>query len=132
MPVEIDHQDVLQNLEFTVARFYRSNPDLTDFAVQQAYDALLDKYGAEQRGTQARARELNAIQQELRDQVEAMCEIRLGRAESEPSPDSLPSPDPIDLTILIRCLRKLLSSLIKWTKHNGRQGYLKFMSAHVP
>jgi hypothetical protein len=130
MSAEPNHIDSLQNLEFVVARFYRADPELTDFAVQQAYDSLLDKYGAEQRGTQRRPRQLNEIQQALAADVEVICEMLLGL--TQPDSEFPPQPEPIDLTVLIRCLRKLQNSLKKWTKNYGRRGYLDFISPHLP
>lgn len=130
MSTETNHLDALRNLELAVTRFYRADPDLTDFAVQQAYDSLLDKYGAEQRGTKRRPRQLNEIQQALSAEVETVCEMLLGRTQSDS--DLPPNAETFDLTILIRCLRKLQNSLKKWTKNYGRRGYLDFISPHLP
>ena len=36
MKIEEERQDVLQNLEFAVARLYRRNPEMKDYAVLQS------------------------------------------------------------------------------------------------
>ena len=46
MKTEEKYNDVLQNLEFFVVQFYQRNPELTDYAVQRVYEALIDFYKA--------------------------------------------------------------------------------------
>lgn len=71
MRIEEERQDVLQNIEFAVARLYRLNPAMTDYAVLRTYESL------------------------------------------------------------VPCLKRLVKSVNKWTKHGGRQGYLNFMTQFV-
>ena len=51
---EDQYLDVLQNLEFGIVRVYQETPDLTDYEVQSALDALLKAYKGEARGHQPR------------------------------------------------------------------------------
>jgi hypothetical protein len=131
MSIEEDYPDVLQNLESAVIQFYRAHPELTDFAVLEAYGAATDLYSAEQRGVEPRKRALNDLQTELFDHVSGVCEYLLGRAELKTMDGGSVEREVIDHTILIRCLRKLQKSVPKWTKRGGRQGYLNFVSNFV-
>lgn len=134
MQVEDEYTDVLQNIEFTVAHFYRRHPDMTDYAVSRVYDALIDVYTAEHIGRQPRIRrQPPPLEQALFEAVQSMCEWRLGRTSEPPgeSAAGAPSMGSIDMEVLILCLKRLRKSVPKWTKRGGRQGYLNFMSQFI-
>ena len=44
MKVEEQYEDVLQNIEFAIVSSYREYPDLSDYGVMRALEALMDVY----------------------------------------------------------------------------------------
>lgn len=131
MRIEEDRQDVLQNLEFAVARLYRRNPEMTDYAVLRTYEALVQLYSAEAAGRPPKPVAAEGLEAELLRDVKQMCEWRLGRIALSPGEDEVPKCEPLDVPTLTLCLKRLAKSVNKWTKHRGRQGYLDFMTQYV-
>lgn len=131
MRIEEEHQDVLQNIEFAVAIFYKRNPTMTDYAVLRTYEALVQSYNAEVTARSAKPIEPTGLEAELLRDVRTMCEWRLGRGEIPATQNDTPKGEPIDIPSLMLCLKRLVKSVQKWTKHGGRQGYLTFMSQFV-
>ena len=131
MRIEEEHQDVLQNIELAVATLYRSHPEMTDHTVLHIYEALVDIYAAEFSGRAARLTPSSGLETDLFQNVNRMCQWRLGRIKLTTSDGAAMEPKPIDAQILIRCVKRLITSVKKWNKHNGRQGYLNFMTQFV-
>jgi lysyl-tRNA synthetase class II len=131
MRIEEEHEDVLQNIEFAVARLYQSNPDMTDYAVLRTYEALVQTYSAEVTGRPAKPYAAEGIEAKLLHDVKQMCEWRLGRIEMPSAELDDQKLDPTDVPTLVLCLKRLVKSVKMWTKHRGRQGYLNFMSQFV-
>lgn len=133
MRIEDQYPDLLQNIEFVVAQQYRSQPDLTDFAVVRVYEALIDFYAAGNIGRQPRPWMPTAEEQVLFERAKEMCDWLLGRNDALFSDSGKPVPPPreIDLDTLHLCLKRLRNSVQKWTKRSGQQGYLRFMSQFV-
>ena len=71
------------------------------------------------------------VEAELLEHVRQMCEWRLGRARVARFQDEAPDCEPLDVPTLILCLKRLVKSVNKWTKHGGRQGYLDFMTQFI-
>jgi hypothetical protein len=117
--------DVLQNLEFMIVTSFRQHPDMTDYQVIRALEALIAEYRAESRGQTARPVKLEGYEQEVFESVKNMSEMRLGREETEIklSPQTLDD--------MLYCLRKIHKSAQNWNKRHGRQGYLHFIEQFV-
>jgi hypothetical protein len=131
MSIEQERMDVMQNLEFAVAVVYQRNSTMTDYAVVRTYEALLQAYSAEVDGRPAKPFVAEGAEAELFQRVRQMCEWRLGRATISTIFDEAPDCEPLDVPTLIRCLKRLVRSVNKWTKHGGRQGYLNFMAKFI-
>lgn len=131
MRIEEERQDVLQNLEFVVARLYRRNPEMTDYAVLRTYQALVQLYSAEAAGRPPKPVAAEGLEAELLRDVRQMCEWCLGRVTLSPGQGEAPKCEPLDVLTLILCLKRLAKSVNKWTKHRGRQGYLNFMTQYI-
>jgi hypothetical protein len=131
MRIEEERQDVLQNIEFAVANLYRRNPELTDYAVLRTYEALVQAYSAEVTGRAAKPTEPSGLEAELLRDGTAVCEWRLGRRGLPSTQGEAPTCEPLDVPTLVLCLKRLVKSVQKWTKHGGRQGYLSFMTQFV-
>ena len=131
MRIEEERLDVMQNLEFAVARAYERHPEMTDYVVLRTYEALLQAYSAEVTGRTPKPVTADGLDAELLRQVKQMCEWRLGRSNLSPVQDEAPECEPLDVPTLVLCLKRLVKSVNKWTKHRGRQGYLDFMTQFV-
>jgi hypothetical protein len=131
MRIEEEYQDILQNIEFAVACLYRRNPEMTDYAVQRTYEALVQAYTAEITGRARKPTDPSGLEAELLRDVRSMCEWRLGRREMPVMQGDAPKCKPIDVPTLVLCLKRLVKSVQKWNKRGGRQGYLDFMTQFV-
>jgi len=134
MTVEEQYPDVLQNIEWAIVTVFRRNPTLVDFDVENAVSALMAKYKAEAQNHEPRLPRLNERAQEVYDQVEAMCELRLGRdaALSADMKARGPQPPPVSLDVIVACLKRIRKSIERWNKEGGRQGYLIFIQRFIP
>lgn len=103
MRIEEEHQDILQNIEFAVARLYRRNPEMTDYAVQRTYEALVQAYTAEITGRARKPTDPSGLEAELLRDVRSMCEWRLGRREMPVMQGDAPKCKPIDVPTLVLC-----------------------------
>ncbi len=129
MTVEEQYPDVLQNIEWAIVSVFRRNPTLLDFDVENAINALMAKYKAEGQNHEPRLPRLNERAQDVYAQVEAMCELRLGRdaALSADANAAGPNPPPVGLDVIVACLKRIRKSIQRWNKEGGRQGYLTFI-----
>jgi hypothetical protein len=132
MRIEEEHPDILQNIEFVVAGFYRDNPDMTDYAVLRTYEALLKAYSAEVTGRAAPEDKAVGLEEALFNAVRSTCELRLGRRQIFASSDKDLPMASVDVATMVSCLKRLVKSVKKWNKHYGRQGYLNYMVQFIP
>jgi len=133
MRVEDEFTDVLQNTEVLVSAMFRRHPEISDYTVRAAYEALAEHYKAEKIGRMPHNSDLSMHEQELFGQLLSVCEWRLGRSEmalADPNDESEPPP-PITVDDLLRCMKRLLKSLRTWSKGGGRKGYLEYISHFV-
>jgi hypothetical protein len=131
MAFEDKYLDVLQNIEFPIQVVYKENPDLTDYDALSAIESLIEFYTAEERKRPPRQFKLSDKSIEIYEGVKEMCDFRLGRDVSENnSVEGIPNP--ISIGEMLHCLKTIKSSINKWTKWNGRQGYLNFVKGYMP
>jgi hypothetical protein len=125
--------DVLQNIEAAIVRVYHERPDLLDYDVDAMLDALISRYKAEEQQRNPRPLRLTERQEQLFQSVQAICEWRLGRSElvAEADEQVIAGPPPISLEEIVACLKRIKSSVRRWTKQRGRQGYLTFVQQYV-
>lgn len=131
MPIEYEHPDVLQNIEFAVVSLYKRHREMSDYDVLRVYENLLDDYKDETQGRQPRRHNQSELEQQLYDNIRIMCEWRLGRSSLDENVPPMENPKPIPVDILLKCLKRLIKSVNMWTKAAGRQGYLNFIIQHV-
>lgn len=131
--VEDDYFDVLQNIEFAVVNVYHEEPDLVDNDVDQALNALISYYRAQERGRNANSPKLARRSQQVYAGVKTMCDWRLGREAlaEESSIVDLKNLPPLTFGEINVCLKRIRKSIKLWTKQGGRQGYLQFVSQYV-
>lgn len=135
MGIEDEYQDVLQNIEFAIVQEYRKDPTLLDYDVADGLEILVRTYRSEAGGRKPGAPNLDGKPRRVYDAVHAMCEWRLGRTgpEGERLSPGVSAPPMRDLSIeeLVECLKRIEKSVQRWTKKNGRQGYLTFVSKYI-
>jgi hypothetical protein len=130
MAVEDEYLDVLQNIEAAIIAVYTENSDLIDSEVATALDALIRIYGAEAQGKSISGRPVRGMAKEVMDNIQPVCEFRLGRQDFNGQPSDL-TISPITPDIIVSCLKRLQSSIKFWTQKGGRQGYLNFVRPFV-
>jgi len=133
---EEQYLDVLQNLEFAIIAVAREHPELTDWHAESAVSALIELYKAEAAGREIRdpAARLNPLAQEVYDGMYDIAEWRRGRAEvldEDGEPTEIPF-EPITAQEIVDCLKRIRKSIKKWTKWDGRKGYLTYVDEFFP
>ena len=129
MDFEEQYQDVLQNIEFAIVNFHHRHEELLDYDVETTLTTLIRTYQAEQTGRSISRTALTELRQGLHDDVKAMCDWRLGRAEL--GGKKTPAPPPIRPDEIVACLKRIRKSVQKWSKQSGRRGYLSFVEQFI-
>ncbi len=136
---EDKYLDVMQNIEAPIVDLYRANPTMLDWDVEQALDALIRAYQAEERPRFTPAVRLSPLGKQLHDGVRAMCEWRLGRGplpypqmQDGKGRETSAQPEPKTLVEIIACLQRIRRSVSLWTREGGRQGYLTYVNRFFP
>ena len=135
MDFEEEYQDVLQNIEFAILSVYRERPEMVDYEVEKALNGLIELYTAEERNREPRPqRNIQDASLLVYERTKSMCEWRLGRPDGLEAEDGqgIPMPEPITLSEMIACLKRIRKSVERWTKRGGRQGYLNFVGEFLP
>ncbi|MEN6334306.1 MAG: hypothetical protein ABFE01_08590 [Phycisphaerales bacterium] len=132
MAVEDEYLDVLHGIESAIVATYRDLPEITDYEVIRALEAVIDSYKAEERGRTPREFSPSSTEAALYDTIRLVCQWWLGRAEDSDEADDLgPAPKPIRVDEILLCLKKILTSVNRWTRSGGRTGYLTFIVQYV-
>ncbi len=132
--IEEEFEDVLQNLEFALVQVYRTHSEMTDWDAETAVSSLLRTYTAEERGRKPPTLQLRPLVQETYDNMQAMCEVRLGRSQmTDDSGEAVDIPfEPIAVSDLVLCLKRIRKSIQLWRKEGGRRGYFEFVRNFLP
>lgn len=131
--IEYEYLDVLQNIEFAIVTVYRQNPNLTDYEVDNALNALIRVYRFEQQNRVFGLPKMSSQVEKVYHGVRQMCEWRLGREKFSGSTrkSKEPSPTPITIDEIIACLKRIRKSVDLWNKQGGRRGYLQYIERFV-
>jgi hypothetical protein len=134
-PIEEEYLDVFQSIEMNIIAIYRKTPEMTNWDVEDALDALIRQYQAEWRGKEVRAVQLSTERKrDVYDVVQSMCEWRLGRATlSKKDGGTFPLPvEPLSLEEIAAILKRIRKSVRYWHKKAGRRGYLEYIDQFIP
>lgn len=126
------HEDVLQNIEVVVTMFYRQHPELSDHNVNKIYEGLERTYKATSAGKTPLTLRFTPLEQSLFDAVKAVCEWRMGQGEDPNLKVGGAGLDPIDISVIIACLKRLQKSIRLWTTEFGMRGYLNYVEQFIP
>ncbi len=131
MKVEEEYQDVLQNIEMVIVAVYKEHPELNDYQVDTALEALGRTYQREKVGGEpVLPKGERAL--DVYNSVKMVCEWRLGRenvVDEEGQPMNIGEALSVDEIQL--CLKRLRKSISTWSKHGGSQGYLNYVQQFV-
>ncbi|USE36552.1 hypothetical protein [Endozoicomonas sp. SCSIO W0465] len=135
-----EYEDVLQNLEYPIMNYYYQNPVLEDWDVKRALEATIEHYRAEFANRPPRTKNLSLFEQQLSGQLITICEWRLGRvsldevtAMTEKYAYQFKEDDFIKTSEeLQKCLKRIIKSVERWNRVNGKQGYLNFTAQFFP
>lgn len=122
-PVEEEYQDVLQNIESAIVGVYRQHPDLADFQVDAALEALGRTYVRD-----SAILPKNDLAKEVYQAMKAMCDWRLGRETLVDEEDQPMRVDPVSMDVILSSLKRLRKSVSTWNKRGGTRGYLDYIS----
>jgi hypothetical protein len=134
MHFEEEYEDVLQNLEAGIMRAYRKQPEMTDYDVMQALEALRRHYIREVRKQDPVTFNLPESAQEIFDNVKMLSELRLGRAEMTTAKGKPVEMGELAINVneIIDCIKRIERSVQRWNKSGGRRGYLNFVAEFFP
>jgi hypothetical protein len=124
--IEEEYQDVLQNIEMAIVGVYHDHPELADFQVDQALEALGRSYQREKTGEEP-VLPKSSLAQEVYRAARAMCDWRLGRENLVDEEGQPMSVEPLTVDEIQACLKRLRKSIATWSKHGGAQGYLNYI-----
>lgn len=121
---------VLEAIETAILKVFRHERKLIDFDVDEALDALIADYRAEQQQHVSKPHRLGERAETIYSTVKSNCEWMLGRGEpvTKPTIGSQGTRSPEEI---VAGLRKIKKSVALWTKEGGRQGYLNFIDQQV-
>lgn len=128
--VEDKYPDVLQNIEMGVVFAFRQHPELADYNVDSALEALIRNYRREGRNRAPQV-PTSPLTHTVYLQIRHVCEWRLGREQIFTDEEGNPLDmeiEPLTIDEIIVCLKRLRKSVKFWSSEGGRQGYLNYIS----
>ncbi len=130
---EEEYLDVLQNIEAALVSIYQDNPDMTDYTAMAAVEKLARTYQFEAEGRLKSPPSMNGLTQAAYDQMQFMCEWRLGRVTMESQQGNpLAINDPVTIPEIVACLKRIRRSIELWNKEGGRRGYFEYVRQFLP
>lgn len=124
---------MLQSLEMNLSNHYSEQPQLTDYDVSDAFDALVRYYKAKL-DNRAFTPNLKGRSQEVFEMLQTIGDAFAGSGQFPKDADGPLVPENMEsytLEDVLSCFKRLQSSLKLWTKEGGRQGYLNYISQFV-
>ncbi len=126
MRFEEEYLDVLQNIETAINVLRKDHPELSDYQVDSALEALGRTYQREKVGGEA-VLPKPGLSREVYNSVRMVCEWRLGRENMVDDEGQPMSSEALTIDEIQACLKHLRKSITTWTKHGGSQGYLNYI-----
>ncbi|PTA68255.1 hypothetical protein C8263_08860 [Deinococcus arcticus] len=109
-------------MELAVLGVYGEHPDLTDAQVDAAYEELARRYRAEATHFPFKPGHLDGLRAEVHDAALRHLTLML---------DHLDTADRPSAEELRQCVNRLRSSVKRFSREGGRQGYLKFIDREL-
>jgi len=129
---EEEHLDILQNIEWSILTVYRAHPDLTDYQVDSALEALIRSYQREKTGGQSGPPALKTdLAKAVYAAAKTSCDFRMGRENAVDEENQPISIEPVSIDEIQACLKRLRKSVQTWNKRSGTRGYLDYISKFI-
>lgn len=107
-----EHLDLLQNIESAITALYWQEPEIEDWDVSEALNALIQRYKTQARGRTFTKPRLTERSDTLFGKIS---DVLAAREDWDTPEDQL------------RALKEIRSSVQRHTKMHGRRGYLDFI-----
>jgi hypothetical protein len=130
MGIDEKNLEVMKNIEMAIVGVFHDHPNLADFQVDQALEALGRSYQREKTGGEPVLPKSN-LAQNVYQAVKVMCDWRLGRENIVDEEGQPMSVEPLTVDEIQASLKHLRKSIAVWSKHGGTQGYLKYISKFI-
>lgn len=126
-----ENLDVLQNIEAAIVSVFREHPELADYQVDSAIEALGRTYIGESRG-KAPVLPKSPLAKDVYERVKATCDWRMGRDNIiDEAGNPVSQDDAISVDEILACLKRIRKSISLWNKEAGSQGYLNYVSQFI-
>ena len=124
--ITVEYEDVLQNIESGILSVHRNLP-LVDSNVIEALEALITWFKRVGQGREQQTPRLSDRAQLVFVEVREICRWRMGEESLSPDLGKLGEGERIcSAEEIVTCLKRILKSVTRWNKKNGRLGYLTF------
>jgi hypothetical protein len=127
------HISIMQSLEMNLANHYSEQPQLTDYDVSDAFDALARHYKANL-DNRTFTPNLKGRSKEVFELLQTITDVFVSNGQFPTNADGPLVPENMQsytVEDVLACTKRLQSSLKLWTKEGGRQGYLNYISQFV-
>ncbi len=134
MSFEEDYEDVLLSIESAIMGFYQADPSLIDTEVDTVFTWLVKYYQAKSQGRKSSYPQPKGTSANLLLKVQGICDIFVGENGLIVNQEKGEIQLPVKIRTyseMVECLQRLKSSVKLWTKKDGRQGYLNFVSRFI-
>ncbi len=124
---------LMQSLEMNLSNHYSEQPQLTDYDVSDAFDALV-RYYKLKLDNHSFTPNLKERSKEVFEMLQTIADAFLGSGRFPKDSDAPLVPENMEsysVEEVLSCFKRLQSSLKLWTKEGGRQGYLNYISQFV-
>ncbi len=123
---EDEYQAILQNIEMAIHQVHEEHPQLTDYQVDAAIEALGRSYAREEINKPASLPK-GELAKEVYEAVKLVCDWRLGRQQLVDEEEQPISIEPLTIDVILACLKRIRKSVKMWNKEAGSQGYLNYI-----
>ena len=128
---EEENLDILQNIESSINAVYKVDRNLTDYEVDSALEALLRTYSG-QAGGKPPVVPHNPLSLKVYENVREICDIRLGKKPLEKKDKKTLALEPVEMDLMLKCLKRVRKSVQYWNKQSGTRGYLDYIRQFTP
>jgi len=133
--LEEEYADVLRELETAIVRVHKHQPSLLDLEILDALEGLIRMYAWEKEGRGVPTSRLSDRPLQVFEACRKTCECWLGHQSFTAREIRLrenTDRESVTLDELLRCLKRIRSSVQLWNKEGGRQGYLNYVRQFLP
>ena len=132
---EDEYMPVLMGIETAITPTYHDHDEMSDWEAENAINGLIRTYTAEMRRRNSPDLNLDELETEVYERVQAICDFYLGREELESEDGEtiqLDGDETYSVSEIVKCLKRIRKSIQLWRKQGGHRGYFNFVSEYLP